>query len=195
MTELFVLASLWVSLLGGNKISFLLGGSLWPAKNKTRWQQNHLQMQRCASANFSAAHLKRSPLSPSQLDYFDSMIQGRKCVDKYIYTKTNWSKWMCVCWVKHVLCWGFDLLAILQPFDLNVGVKNFTWHHDFLALFHWVARLEPLQESWEFKQKEKLPTSWKYVTVCPLCNPLPLSSWSPPLWLTLTRLLHLFHLF
>lgn len=53
-----------------------------------------------------------------------------------------------------VLCFGytlgrgFDLLTVLQPFDLDVGIHHLTLQHDLLTLIHRVAGVEPIQESW-----------------------------------------------
>lgn len=60
-----------------------------------------------------------------------------------------------VCVFKHVLGWRFDLLAILQPFDLDIWTNYLTPQDNLLALFHWVARFKLLQESWGCRQKGK----------------------------------------
>ena len=41
---------------------------------------------------------------------------------------------------------ALDLLPVLQPFHLDVGVEHLTGQHDLLALLHRVAGLHALQE-------------------------------------------------
>lgn len=70
----------------------------------------------------------------------------------------NWKSLMCVhnfVFIKHVLGWRFDLLAILQPFDLDIRINYLTPQDNLLALFHRVARFKLLQESWDCRQKGK----------------------------------------
>lgn len=132
-----------------------LGGSLWLPKNKTCWWLHRFWVWLCCTDNFSLIFLKRCPPSPSK---FDDMTQScliklqlwpvqkkKKCTKKrYIMENVC----LCVClqafMLLTILCWGFDLLAVLQPFDLNIGIHHFTLQGDFLALIHWVARLKPL---------------------------------------------------
>lgn len=127
--------------------------------------------------------------------------KSKSCVENM---DCNWLFFVCVyVWgggggwylgrFRNVLGWGLDLLAILQPFDVDVRINNITRQHNFLALFHSVAGFKLLQESWGFREKNEL-TRYQYFGFYPLLfllftSYLKYLSTSPPsLWPTLTPL-------
>lgn len=84
----------------------------------------------------SLANLQPNFCQPSLFEYISRWRFTRRSLKKKIKIKS------------FLLGRGFDLLAILQPFDLGVGIHHLTLENDSLAFVHRVARFQLCQESW-----------------------------------------------